>query len=228
MWYKIVLLLFVSFNVSAKTAFKAQIAPKSGGNDSTQVRDFNNVINGAETKINLFVSCFGTNGVSAPNPLSPTSTVTAHFTFTDSGGAAVTKTVTFPATVAKSNNTRTYSPGLTVMDIAVSDTTFFTSWGGKGQSLQLVSAGLYKAPVQPDGSYLEADRQRVVSSVWFEQTINQVTSGICPIGCLPTNPYPGMDGPITAVVETSYSADGSTVDMNIRFPGQAGFCGAYY
>lgn len=223
MFLRIGLFVLLSAVASAKMAFKAQIAPKSSGNESTQVRDFNNVTNSAETKINLFVSCYGTNGNSAsPNPLSPTSTITAHITFTDSGGAAVTKDVTFPATVAKANNTFSYPQGLGVNDVVVSDPLFFSSWRGQGQSIQLVSSNIYKAPVLAGGAYAEADRQKVVVSMWFEQKTQQVVVG------LPTNPYAGKDGPIAATVETSYSANGSTVDLNVRFPGQAGFCGAYF
>lgn len=220
-----------SFPMSVNTATSGESvvsAPASGmvtrsGNATMQI------------KINN--SCFGTNLRGVTNPVAPSAIIKASFTLVV-GSKQYPIWVKYPGmTVAQA--------GLTVSGGVSPIATDQYSVGSGG------SAGLYgntviinspfptNVSIDQAGNIVDTDPGAVYivpDSVSFNQTVTDcsgsafgaygVSSYVPAQAC---KDYMGQNGPLSATMGAiNVSSDKSTVEINVAFPGQTGFCGGYY
>jgi hypothetical protein len=185
--------------------------------------------------IKIHNSCFPTNLRGVPNPLAPNSVLKATFDLTISG---VTRTfwVEYPASLVTAS-------GMTGSKVSpMSPTTFaptvISSAAIFGNTVILKTPFKTGVAVDSNGKITMPAKTTVsMSNGGFSQTVKDCTTGpvygsygwssyIPTYGC---GDYMGKSGKLTATVGgISVSTDTSSIDINVSYPGQTGFCGGYW
>lgn len=185
---------------------------------------------GADTRINLHLSCYATNLRNVANPVAENSVVTAYLDIYDSAGAVKTMAVQFPAEFLKPAAERNVAGAPPVKFIG-------DDMGAKlaayDNTVQIVVPGLRSVTLSSAGEVTNiAEKNLILTGARFSQT------GAPGYG----NPYTGVDGPLSSNIQWYTSVDGKNIDVHASFPGAAtpemraayqgetrtGFCGSYY
>ncbi|QDK38085.1 EF-hand domain-containing protein [Bdellovibrio sp. NC01] len=219
-----------SFPMSVNTATSGESvvsAPASGlvtrsGNATMQVKIVN--------------SCFGTNLRGVTNPVAPSSEIYADFDLVV-GSKSYHIGVWYPAIIisALGFNPSSVNP--------ISAEKLNIPAGGNaaiyGNTVVINSPFPSKVSVDAAGNIVDADPGAVYvnpATVSFTQKVSTcdgsaygaygVSSYVPAKAC---GDYMGKNGPISATLgQVNVASDKSSVEINVSFPGQTGFCGGYY
>lgn len=185
--------------------------------------------------IKIHNSCFPTNLRGVPNPLAPSSIIKANFDLKI--GASVHKVwVEYPASLvtAAGMSGATVSP----MSTATFSTGTISSAAIYGNTVVLKTPYKSGISVDDEGKITKPVRRAVsLSDTAFTQTVTDCNTGpvwgqygwssyVPTYGC---GDFMGKNGTVTASVGgIAVSADNSTIEFNVAYPGQTGFCGGYW
>ncbi len=185
--------------------------------------------------IKIHNSCFPTNLRSVANPIAPNSIIKASFNLYFAGADHIFW-VEYPAALVTAKGM--CQPLITPMDASKYSVDTISSAGIYGNTVVLNTN--YKTGVTVDSAgvvTLGVDKKVALSSITFYQTVTTCASG--PVygsyghsSYTPTyacGAYMGKNGPLSAALGGIVkSADTSSIDISVSFPGQTGFCGGYW
>lgn len=182
-------------------------------------------------------SCFGTNLRNVANPLAPNSTIQASIVI-GIGGKDYTLYAEYPAGLVTrwgvyANNAQV-EPNSTVTSNPAG-----TTGAMYGNSMIFKTPFPINASIDNQGNVTDTSKGDVVLKGYsFNQVVNSCDSLTAIYGSagyssytpsFACGDYMGKNGPLTATVQSfNISSDQSNLELNVSFPGEAGFCGGYW
>lgn len=190
----------------------------------------------------LVATCYGTNLRSVSNPLSPSSEVSARINLKMSesvGGTSriVRFTVKFPGQMADRNGGLTGEATGGVRASKIEDAPAGTTARAYGNTLELKVPVPVPLNIEADGAQVQQPIPPVALDSWgFSQVVNcGAPLDLSPwgyagqTGAYNCGQYMARNGALnTTFQNVSVSADNSSMEVQVAFPGQNGFCGGYY
>lgn len=196
------------------------------------------------TIVRIQNSCFGTNLRNVGNPLAPDAIITASFDI-KIGDTPLKLSVRYPSSVAtpkgvpNSVNANINPSNITVTDKDGKPISGATA-GIHGNVIQVNLPTEARATVAPTGDVKTQYLGKAsVQKYTFHQEVVSCSKSAPDIykslgyaGYTPVydcGKYLGKTGPVKANVKgVNVSSDGSSVEFEVAFPGQSGYCGGYY
>ncbi len=196
----------------------------------TMTSDFGSVVVGSDavltrstiTRVILHLQCYRTNLRSVPNPLNPSSDVTAKITLMGTAGD-VDLEFNFPAQASALSALQTMAAAditLTPLGATPSGATIKM----RGNLIVASLPGVALAPIGPDGTIDIDKRSALVKGYSFNQTIPPSA----PLTGTIADRYRGRDGLLTVQVNHKVAGDSRLIAIDASFPGSNGFCGGFF
>jgi len=206
------------------------VLPMAGPNMSDVVIDSNLTLNnGANTFLDLYVSCYGTNLRSVANPLSPSAMVKASISYLAADGSTKVYIVEFPGQLSMVKPGESGGQGALISKVettaGVTTTDVFkTQMKDSMIRVAMLSTKTIGLDVLASGTSFGAlvdstRKSTVFTAVKFDQ--------IMPPGAVPKQ-YMGWNGPLTASVRWYVAENGKNVSIYASFPGETSYCGGYF
>ncbi|WP_413578423.1 hypothetical protein ACLVWU_07780 [Bdellovibrio sp. HCB290] len=211
-----------------KKTSTTSVLPFTGPNMNDVVLDSQLVVNGSNsdvTTLDMYVSCFGTNLRSVPNPISEQSQITATLYYLTAAGGKRKLDITFPATATMKTYAST-DVDLTNSTVLDNNTSTRLRARLKGNLIRINLEGAKTIPVDvlatgTDFSKLEAldVKSDFLSGITFVQNVPDSTT---------PRQFMAFDGPITAASNWYASENGKSLTMLAAFPSENRFCGGFF
>lgn len=230
--------LFIAIVLSASVSFADEsvpntVNPSSGGESVTSAPSAGTVSRTGSSNIVVKIqnSCFATNLRSVSNPIAPDGLVTANLKLS-AAGQAVDLAVVYPGEVVTNGGAQ--KP----LSVNVKSGPSGTTAAVYGNTIQVQLPVTFQSSVTADGTISKTSEKVYVSSSSFSQEMVDCASKGAVYGTWgystwqPTyqcGAYMGQSGPLSASISPAVvSADNTSVQINVAFPGQTGFCGGYF
>lgn len=164
--------------------------------------------NGSGFKLDMRVSCFGTNLRSVSNPLASTAYVSATGTFRRPDESLVSLSFNFPASATERNPQPTFEN----LSLQLDPPNFDVVRGSRLGNRILIE---FRSRSTSEQRLFDLQSFR-----YYQSPANSPKPG---------DTYVAYSGTLSsATPRYSYSADNNTLNAEISFPGAAGFCGGFY
>ncbi|QDK45268.1 hypothetical protein DOM22_08935 [Bdellovibrio sp. ZAP7] len=215
-----------AFAADTKAA-TTSVLPFTGPNLNDVVLDSQLVVSGSSgalTTLDIYVSCFGTNLRSVPNPISEYSQLFAKLRYLTVSGAYKQVEIQFPATATMNTYGAGAAQNITNNTVVNGDAKVHLDASLKGNLIRINLSEAKTIPVDVLASGTDftklsefAVKSEFLKDISFRQEVATTPSQ-----------FMAFNGPVTASSQWYVSENGKTLTMLASFPGENRFCGGYF